>query len=149
MNTVLEELDVTHDYYQYCTLLKQLTSIDPNKITKEKFDNRIRIIKRNPYHKIIVATINGTIVGTATVLIEPKFIHDLSFVAHIEDVVVDSESRNCGVGSVLMRKMIQIAKEFGCYKIILDCSDKNIDYYKKFGFVVKESQMALYLNTSI
>jgi len=32
----------------------------------------------------------------------------------------------------------------GCYKIILDCNDKNVGFYQKCGFKQKEIQMALY-----
>jgi glucosamine-phosphate N-acetyltransferase len=141
----LAELSNTDDYYQYCLLLEQLTSINPNNIKKEDFMNYLSIIKSNPYHKIIIAKLHNKIIGTITVLIEPKFIHNLSKIAHIEDVVVDKNYRSHGIGGLLVRKAIEISKQFQCYKIILDCSDKNIDFYSKFGFIKKELQMALYL----
>lgn len=34
----------------------------------------------------------------------------------------------------------------GCYKIILDCSQKNIPFYEKCGFSHKEYEMVLYLD---
>jgi len=143
---IIEELSDTDDYYQYCALLEQLTTINPSNITRESFLNNLSMIKSNPYHKILVAKLNEKIIGTITVLIEPKFIHDISKIAHIEDVVVDQNHRNYGVGALLIRKAIDVSKYFGCYKIILDCSEKNIGFYNKFGFVKKEAQMALYLN---
>lgn len=146
MNIVLEELNESHDYVQFCTLLKQLTSINLDNFTKHQFNNQLSIINSNPYHKIVVAIADNKIIGTITVLIEPKIIHDLSRVAHIEDVVVDSNYRMHGVGKLLVNKAIEISKDLGCYKIILDCSSKNVDFYKKNGFSVKESQMALYLD---
>lgn len=146
MNIILEDLTEKHDYKQFCGLLKQLTSIDPDNFTREQFNNQLSVINSNPNHKIIVAVSNDKIVGTITILIEPKFIHDLSKVAHIEDVVVDSNYRMHGIGRLLMNKAIELSKDFGCYKIILDCSLKNSEFYKKFGFVIKESQMALYLD---
>ena len=146
MNIIIEELTIKHDYMQYCGLLKQLTSINLDNFTREQFNAQLSIIKSNPYHKIIVAVLDDNIVGTVTVLVEPKIIHDLSKVAHIEDVVVDSNYRMHGIGRMLMDKSIEISKDFGCYKIILDCSTKNSEFYKKFGFVIKESQMAYYLD---
>lgn len=146
MNIILGDLTSADDYYQYCLLLKQLTSIDADLITLEQFNKQLDIIKSNPYHKIIVAKIDGKIVGTTTVLIEPKIIHNLSRVAHIEDVVVDSTFRTYGIGSLLMEKAVEISKEYNCYKIILDCSQKNIHFYQKFNFEVKETQMVLYLD---
>lgn len=32
----------------------------------------------------------------------------------------------------------------GCYKIILDCSVKNVPFYQKCGFTEKEREMVLY-----
>jgi glucosamine-phosphate N-acetyltransferase len=145
MDVYIEELSHGDDYQQYCELLKQLTLINPEKITKEKFLEQLATINLNPYHKILVAKIANKIVGTVTILIEPKFIHDLSKVAHIEDVVVDSTMRAHGIGSILINKAIEISKQYGCYKVILDCSEKNVIFYEKLGFTRKELQMALYL----
>jgi len=35
--------------------------------------------------------------------------------------------------------------ELGCYKVILDCDDKNVKFYTKCGFFPKERMMAAYL----
>lgn len=142
----LSELSETDDYYQYCKLLEQLTTINPDSINRDDFSYYLSIIKSNPNHKIIIAKSNDNIIGTITLLIEPKFIHNLSKIAHIEDVVVDKNYRCHGIGGLLMRKAIDISKHSGCYKIILDCSEKNCNFYSKFGFVKKELQMALYLD---
>ena len=88
---------------------------------------------------------DNEIIGSITIFIEPKIIHNLSYVAHIEDVIVNSAYRSQGIGKILMNKAISIAKDFNCYKIILDCCQDNIEFYKKFNFNIKEIQMALYL----
>lgn len=145
MDTI-EELNYDDDYYQYCSLLKQLTNIDPDNISSEMFKNRLSMIKSNPYHKILVFKKDNKIVGSITILVEPKFIHNCSYVAHIEDVVVDSEYRTHGIGRILMNKAISIAVDFQCYKIILDCSEKASGFYKKLDFYPKEIQMVKYLS---
>lgn len=33
----------------------------------------------------------------------------------------------------------------GCYKVILDCSEDNVRFYERCGFVRKEVQMAAYI----
>ena len=137
----ISELD---DYVEYCMLLSQLTTLNVQNINQETFRHRLKLIKSNPFHKIFVAKIQNKIIGTATILIEPKIIHDLSFVAHIEDVVVDSNYRSEGIGKKLMNKLIEIGKQANCYKIILDCNNYNIGFYQKLGFVVKENQMVNY-----
>ena len=38
-----------------------------------------------------------------------------------------------------------IGRALGCYKVMLDCSRDNVDFYKRCGFKEKEVQMAIYL----
>ncbi|AGC02048.1 acetyltransferase [Acanthamoeba polyphaga moumouvirus] len=146
MNVVIEEFTLNHDYEQYLYLLKQLTALNPDNISKQQFNDQMNLILSNPNHKIIIAKCDNIIVGSLTILIEPKIIHDLSKVAHIEDVIVDQNYRSYGIGGSLIKKAIEISKENGCYKIILDCSEKNIGFYQKYGFVKKEWQMAYYFD---
>uniref|UniRef100_A0A6G6ABK0 N-acetyltransferase n=1 Tax=Borely moumouvirus TaxID=2712067 RepID=A0A6G6ABK0_9VIRU len=146
MNVVIEEFSLNHDYKQYLSLLKQLTALNPDNISKQQFYDQMNLILSNPNHKIVIAKCDDIIVGSLTVLIEPKIIHDLSKVAHIEDVIVDQNYRSYGIGGLLIQKAIEISKENNCYKIILDCSQKNIGFYQKYGFVKKELQMAYYFD---
>jgi Acetyltransferase (GNAT) family len=41
----------------------------------------------------------------------------------------------------IVGSLLQAAKEEGCYKAILDCSQNNIGFYEKCGLVPKEIQM--------
>ena len=143
---IIRELEFDDDYRQYCTLLKQLTSMNLEEITENQFYDQLKIIKANPFHKIIIAECDGKIVGSITILIEAKMIHNFSRVSHIEDLVVDVEYRMNGIGGMLMNKAIEISRQYYCYKIILDCNEKNVNFYQKFGFVKKETQMAFYLS---
>lgn len=82
-----------------------------------------------------VFTEKDKIMGTASVLMEEKMLKGGSSVAHIEDVVVSRSSRSLGVGKALIEWCIKAAKDFGCYKVILDCSEENISFYLKCGFI--------------
>lgn len=44
-----------------------------------------------------------------------------------------------------MEALVQYAEQMGCYKIHLDCSDKNVPFYKACGFQTSGVQMATYL----
>mmetsp|Transcript_18352 Transcript_18352/g.31805 ORF Transcript_18352/g.31805 Transcript_18352/m.31805 type:complete len:226 (-) Transcript_18352:49-726(-) len=90
-------------------------------------------------------TINQ-IVATATVLFERKFSRNAGICAHIEDVVVDARYRGQKLGQALIIELVEICKELGCYKVILDCSESNVPFYEKCGFQKKELQMAKYLS---
>ena len=144
MEIKLEELNSGVDYKQYLGLMAQLSVVDIDAVTEDSFEKQLEIIRSNPNHKIIVGKDGLKVVGSITILMEPKFIHNISKVAHIEDVVVDVGYRSGGIGKLLLLKAIEVSKENGCYKAILDCSEKNVGFYQKLGFVVKESQMALY-----
>jgi glucosamine-phosphate N-acetyltransferase len=91
-------------------------------------------IKSNPEHHIIVAEINGKIIGTTTLLIEPKFIHQGGLVGHIEDVVVDKNFQGKKIGEKIIKYVLEFSKNYGCYKTILDCSDNVKPFYEKLGF---------------
>ena len=65
-------------------------------------------------------------------------------VGHVEDVVVDAASRGRGLGLRIVRRLVEIARDAGCYKIILDCTPELRAYYAKCGFVEKGVQMAIY-----
>jgi hypothetical protein len=41
----------------------------------------------------------------------------------------------------IISALVEEARRQKCYKIILDCSEHNVDFYAKSGFVRKEVQM--------
>lgn len=91
-------------------------------------------ISSSPNHIIFIAIVNDEIVGSVTLLIEPKFIRNGGIVGHIEDVEVKKEYHKKGIGKYLMKKVVEYAENIGCYKTILDCSDEVIPFYKSIGF---------------
>ena len=84
---------------------------------------------------------NGKIVGSTTLLIEQKFIHNGGCVGHIEDVVVSKEFEGRGIGIKLVTSLLEIANTRNCYKTILDCKDELIPFYERIGFKQESKQM--------
>ena len=84
--------------------------------------------------RTFVARTQGRVVGTASLLLEQKFIHGGGWVAHIEDVAVLGEFQGRGIGTALVRHAAEAARERGCYKVILDCFDHLVDFYGRLGF---------------
>ena len=115
-----------------------LTTLDSlreaSNISRDKADKVFEKIKKNSDHIIAVAILDGKIVGTATLLIEPKFIHNGGNVGHIEDVVVDKNHQGKKIGEKIILYLLELAKKKGCYKTILDCSDTVKPFYEKLGF---------------
>lgn len=105
------------------------------------------IFKQMPDNKHIFVAVekNNKIIGTASIIIEQKFIHNGATVGHIEDVAVHKKYERMGIGSKLLQRCIEIGKENKCYKIILSCSDKNVPFYKKLNFEKCEHTMRLNL----
>jgi glucosamine-phosphate N-acetyltransferase len=91
-----------------------------------------------------ISPIEAKIIGTATLLIEPKLIHNISKVGHIEDVVVDKNYRSHGIGKLMLDNLKNKAELMDCYKVILDCDEKNVGFYVKCGFKTKGVEMACY-----
>lgn len=91
-------------------------------------------INQNSDHIVVVAIIEEKVVGAATLLIEPKFIHKGGIVGHIEDVVVNKNFQGQGIGEKIIKHLLEIAKTRKCYKTILDCVDEVMPFYEKLGF---------------
>ena len=125
----LRKDDLWNGFLTTLDSLRQTSNIDRNEAEKifEK-------INSNPEHIVAVAELDGKIIGSTTLLIELKFIHGGGLVGHIEDVVVDKNFQGQKVGEKIMKYLIEFAKNRGCYKTILDCTDDVKPFYEKLGF---------------
>lgn len=133
---------VKSDYSsQYLALLRQLTSCNEERITKSIFDDFVDSLSENHQIWLIIDNKSKRIVGTGTLLIEQKIIHDMGKVGHIEDVVIDSMCRGIGLGEMLVKKLKMIAFEKRCYKVILDCVEDRKGFYERCGFQKKGVMM--------
>jgi glucosamine-phosphate N-acetyltransferase len=93
--------------------------------------------------KVYVYESKGYIRGVASLYILEKLMHNGSNVGLIEDVAVASNSQGKGIGRLLINKLVDLAKEERCYKVILNCSDENVGFYEKCGFSQREVQMRI------
>jgi glucosamine-phosphate N-acetyltransferase len=116
--------------------------IDNNEFAK----NILQQIKMNSLHKIFVAEddSDGKVVGTITLLIEPKFINKGMQVGYIEDVSVRKEYEGLGIGSKLVTyaTTYAISRE-GCRKVLLYCSEKTKPFYEKLGYQLVEDTFVM------
>lgn len=132
------------DYYKdYLLLLEQLTIVEKEKINYQQFKIFVESLSNN--HIIIVIEDNNKIIGSGTLLIENKVIHNMGSVGHIEDIIIHNNYRKLGLGKKIIDELVNISVKSNCYKIILDCSEKNTKFYEKSGFTKKEIQMVKYL----
>jgi len=125
----IEEDDLKNGFLETLDFLRNASDLDKNKANEI-----LKKIKQNTNHIIYVAIDNKKIVGSTTLLIEQKFIHDGGLVGHIEDVVVRKDYEGKGIGIKLVTSMLERAKEKNCYKTILDCKDDVKQFYERIGF---------------
>ncbi|MGI0008139.1 MAG: GNAT family N-acetyltransferase [Nitrosopumilaceae archaeon] len=125
----LEEKDLFNGFLDSLDSLRKASDLSPKK-AKEVFKN----IKSDKNYKIYVAILDSKVVGTATIFIEQKFIHDGGKVGHIEDVSVRKNYHDKGIGQEIVKVLLEYSKKKGCYKTILDCTDDLIPFYEKMGF---------------
>lgn len=121
-------------------LLEVLENLAPiGGLTKIAARAILKEIKSNPLHRIFVAVVEegidrGLIIGTTTLLVEPKFIFCGGRVGHIEDVAVRAGYQRRGIGFKLVNYATEQSVMMRCVRTVLDCSDENIPFYEKIGY---------------
>ena len=134
----LKKEDLWNGFLKSLDSLKLASDIDKTK-AEEVFEK----INSNPDHIIAVAEIDGKIVGATTLLIESKFIHQGGLVGHIEDVSVDKDFQGKKIGEKIMKYLLEVSKNRGCYKTILNCTDDVKRFYEKLGFKQVASELRI------
>jgi len=139
----VRQLNENDFYAGYLNLLEDGFQIDPSSMGISQFRD---FIYDKTVKTFIIEDTDRRIVTSASVFIEQKLIHNMGKVGHIEDVVVSSDFRGHGLGKRIVNTCLDYAKTQGCYKCILDCSEENVNFYKKCNkdFQVKGVEMALY-----
>jgi glucosamine-phosphate N-acetyltransferase len=143
-NIIFRKIEKSDFAKNYIHLLQHLTIVNPAEIKTSQFNTFIENLGNNHAIYVLEDIVNNIIIGTITLLIEGKIIHNMGKVAHIEDVVVDPNYRGQNLGKALIQKVTDIAHDANCYKIILDCSEHNEEFYKKCDYKRKGVQMARY-----
>ena len=121
-------------------LLQELT--DVGEYNRSRFNTYIETLPSN-IHMFCICE-DSTVIGVGTIMIEQKIIHNFSKVGHIEDIVIDSNYNGSGYGKQLIQFLTNFAKEKGCYKVLLDCSEKVKGFYEKCGYTEKNISMGVY-----
>ena len=86
------ESDLENGFLESLDNLRQTSNLEQNSVK-----NILKKILENENHIIHVAELDGKIVGSTTLLIEQKFIHEGGFVGHIEDVVLNKKFEGQGI----------------------------------------------------
>ena len=145
--------------------LEVLENLVPAGIDRIQAKQILQQIKSNPLHKIFVAQEEQQyqqdadldemkkrkkikVVGTATLLVEPKFINKGMRVGYIEDVSVRKGYGGLGIGSQLITYATNDAISVeGCRKILLYCSKNTMPFYEKLGYKLVDDTFLMKFET--
>ncbi|MCJ1231077.1 Glucosamine-phosphate N-acetyltransferase-like protein [Toensbergia leucococca] len=133
------------DYHNgVLSVLRVLTTV--GEISEEAWNDRYDWMAKHPDEYFILVILNAeqNIVGTGSVIVERKFIHNCGQVGHIEDIAVAKDQQGMKLGLRLIEALIYISEKVGCYKTILDCSEANEGFYVKCGYKRTGMEMARY-----
>lgn len=120
-------------------VLQVLTTV--GSVTEEAFKNVVehwdaaKLGSVPMYNPVVILDDTREVVASGMVFIEQKVIHGCGLVGHIEDIAVRQDQQGKRLGQILIWRLCEIAKEHGCYKVILDCDAKNVVFYEKCGLL--------------
>jgi len=131
----LQDGDYNRGFLQ---LLSQLTSVGD--ISLAQFLTRFAQMKASGdyFVTVIEDTRKNKIIGSATLVVERKFIRNCALRGQLEDVVVDDTYRGKQLGKLIVVTVSLLAAHLGCYKMTLNCKDKLIPFYKSIGYAQEQ-----------
>ncbi|MEY2340521.1 N-acetyltransferase family protein [Acidithiobacillus sp. IBUN Pt1247-S3] len=94
-------------------------------------------IAHYPNYRIFVAVDHDTVIGSYALLIMDNLAHRGTPSAIVEDVVVDPQRQGLGIGKQMMAHAMEMAREAGCYKLMLSSNAKREAahaFYESIGF---------------
>ncbi len=127
------------DIPQILELYRQL-SFEPDDYKAAPLDKCREVFRKMSEYAgctLLAAEDDGQVVGTLMLNILQGFAHGTSPFAVVEYVVVDEKCRSKGIGKLMMDAVKSLAKEAGCYKIILTSDNRRErahKFYKSIGF---------------
>jgi ribosomal protein S18 acetylase RimI-like enzyme len=105
-------------------------------------------IESHPDHELIVAVLDGQVVGTLQLTFLPGLTYQGGWRAQVEAVRVREDLRNLKIGTRLMEWVIAGARERGCKLVQLTTNVARLDaqrFYRRLGFEASHVGMKLKL----
>jgi ribosomal protein S18 acetylase RimI-like enzyme len=124
-----------------------LNTLYENKLKYEKFKEiyKLKLNDENSYY--IVATEENKIIGILTSELQVK-LHRSKKQSFIEDLIVDKDYRNKGIGKALLQNAVDYAKNNNCEVIELTSYIKNENahrFYENNNFIKHSYKFKQYL----
>src|SRR5215208_6947684 len=94
-------------------------------------------IESDPNHELIVAELNGEVIGTLHLMFLPSVSFQGGLRAQIESVRVDKRFQSQGIGSEMMKWAMDRARQRGAHAVQLTTHKSRLDahrFYERLGF---------------
>lgn len=118
-------------------LYKHLNPDNPELTVDERIEEIWQEIMEDPGHFCLVIEEDGLIVSSCILVIIKNLTRNARPYALIENVVTHEQYRKRGYGTAVLRKAVEIAREMGCYKVMLMTGRKEeatLKFYERAGF---------------
>jgi GNAT superfamily N-acetyltransferase len=94
-------------------------------------------INNDPNHELIVADLDGEVIGTLHLMFLPSVSFQGGMRAQVESVRVDKRFQNKGIGSGMMKWTMDRARQRGAHVVQLTTHSSRVDahrFYERLGF---------------
>ena len=105
-------------------------------------------IEADPNNEVVVACLDGKVVGVLQITFIPYLTYQGSWRALIEGVRVDTKIRSVGLGRAMIEHAIGLAWSRGCHLVQLTTDKARPDakrFYESLGFVASHEGMKLHM----
>lgn len=139
---LIRQIRITDNLQQYIECIRSLNS---KNVSVASNNDIMRFLENRPDNiQTFVGIVDDNIVSTATLILEQKLRYQ-NMCGHIEDVGVHPDYRGKGYGYDITKFLVDLCKEYNCYKVKLNCSDALVSFYSMLGFSVDNNGMVLNL----
>ena len=153
MDSILIRPARERDLDDLLALHRELADGSPVKMPDDPAHSRpvLTAILADPARHLHVAATGMRVVGSADLLIVANLTHHARPWAVIENVIVTASARRQGVGTALLRQLVQIASAAGCYKVQLHSGKQRPQarqLYRQLGFRAVAEGFKLYFDNT-
>ncbi len=131
---------------------------DPLGAKRERFETPLpegylrafEAIGRDPNNELVVACVDGEVVGVLQLTFIPYLTYQGGWRALIEAMRIDSKHRSQGLGKAMFEWAIARARKRGCHVVQLTTDKARADarrFYESLGFVASHEGMKLHLDS--
>lgn len=123
--------------------------LDPASLSDPRYRAAFDEISADPKHRLIVAELDGRVVGTLQISVLPGLPNFGMKRGLLENVHISSDLRGGGYGSTMVKWAIERCREAGCDVVQLTSNKVRTDahrFYEKLGFAKSHEGFKLPLN---